>query len=199
MVTDPYKPISRPCQAGNATSETASMQSSNKPSPACARPPNGTRLYGAEDQDQGWFLGFHCLTKYVKVAFFRGASLRPVPPGVSKQKEVRCLDLYEGELDEAQFASWVQQASQLPGEKNVSAQFDMRDTYGRRDERFRDRSANSVFYPIPAIGHLSKLDTSRDHPDLNFLTRLGGTEPVSPCHRRSPVFARYDTTTTDTC
>ncbi len=74
-------------------------------------------FYGVADQDQGWFLGFHCMTKYVKVAFFRGASLRPVPPGASKQKDVRYLDIHEGELDEAQFAAWVKQASQLPGEK----------------------------------------------------------------------------------
>ena len=67
---------------------------------------------------QGWFLRFHCFTKYVKVAFFRGASLRPLPPGVSKQKEVRYLDLPENEqFDEAQFAAWVKQASELPGEK----------------------------------------------------------------------------------
>ena len=65
-----------------------------------------------------WFLGFHCITKYVKVAFFRGTSLRPVPPGESKQKEVRYLDIHEDDqLDEAQFAAWVKQASQLPGER----------------------------------------------------------------------------------
>ena len=59
-----------------------------------------------------------CFTKYVKVAFFRGASLRPVPPGESKQKEVRYLDIHEDDqLDEAQFAAWVKQASQLPGER----------------------------------------------------------------------------------
>lgn len=74
-------------------------------------------FYGVEDQDQGWFLSFHCMTKYVKVAFFRGASLLPVPPGASKQKDVRYLDIHEGELNEAQFATWVKQASQLPGEK----------------------------------------------------------------------------------
>ena len=75
-----------------------------------------TPLYGIEGQ--GWFLSFHCFTKYVKVAFFRGASLRPVPPGESKQKEVRYLDIREDDqLDEAQFASWVKQASQLPGER----------------------------------------------------------------------------------
>jgi hypothetical protein len=75
-----------------------------------------TPFYGVEGQ--GWFLGFHCITKYVKVSFFRGTSLRPVPPGVSKQKEVRYLDIHEDDpLDEAQFAAWVKQASQLPGER----------------------------------------------------------------------------------
>jgi len=73
-------------------------------------------FYGIKDQ--GWFLSFHVFTKYVKVAFFRGASLRPVPPGESKQKEVRYLDIREDDqLDEAQFAKWVKQASQLPGER----------------------------------------------------------------------------------
>jgi hypothetical protein len=73
-------------------------------------------LYGIEGQ--GWFLGIHCFTKYIKVAFFRGASLRPLPPGESKQKEVRYLDIHEDEpLDEAQFAAWVKQASGLPGER----------------------------------------------------------------------------------
>ena len=74
-------------------------------------------LYGAEGRED-WFLSFHCFTKYVKVAFFRGASLRPVPPGESKQKEVRYLDIHEDdELDEAQLADWVKQASELPGER----------------------------------------------------------------------------------
>jgi hypothetical protein len=73
-------------------------------------------FYGMEDE--GWFLSFHCYTKYVKLAFFRGASLRPVPPGASKNKAVRYLDIREDEpLDEAQFAAWVKQASQLPGER----------------------------------------------------------------------------------
>ena len=73
-------------------------------------------LYGMEDQV--WFLSFHCFTKYVKVAFFRGASLRPVPLGESKQKDVRYLDIHEDDtLDEAQFISWVKQASALPGER----------------------------------------------------------------------------------
>src|SRR5438876_9055538 len=75
-----------------------------------------TPFYGIEGQ--GWFLGIHCFTKYVKVAFFRGTSLHPVPPGESKQKEVRYLDIHEDDpLDEAQFADWVKQASQFPGER----------------------------------------------------------------------------------
>ena len=73
-----------------------------------------TPFYGIEGQ--GWFLGFHCITKYVKVAFFRGAELRPLPPVESKQKEVRYLHVYENDqFDEAQFKDWVKQASQLPG------------------------------------------------------------------------------------
>src|SRR3954470_10277902 len=73
-------------------------------------------LYGVEGQ--GWFLGIHCFTKYVKVAFFRGTSLRPVPPGEPRSKHPRCLNIHEDDqLDEAQLAAWVQQASQLPGER----------------------------------------------------------------------------------
>ena len=73
-------------------------------------------LYGVGDQV--WFLGIHCFTKYIKVAFFRGASLQPLPTGKSKQKEVRYLDIHEDDqLDEAQFADWVKQASKLPGER----------------------------------------------------------------------------------
>jgi hypothetical protein len=73
-------------------------------------------FYGVEDKV--WFLSFHCFTKYVKVAFFRGASLRPLPPGASKQKNVRYLDIHEDDqIDEAQLAAWVKQASQLPGER----------------------------------------------------------------------------------
>jgi hypothetical protein len=73
-------------------------------------------FYGIEGQ--GWFLSVHCFTKYVKVAFFRGTSLRPLPPGESKLNEVRYLDIHEDDqLDEAQLAAWVKQASQLPGER----------------------------------------------------------------------------------
>jgi len=73
-------------------------------------------LYGLDGQ--GWFLSIHCFTKYVKVAFFRGAQLRPVPPGPSKSQDTRYLDIREDdELDEAQFMDWVRQASGLPGER----------------------------------------------------------------------------------
>ncbi|MGO6817394.1 DUF1801 domain-containing protein [Rhizobium brockwellii] len=73
-------------------------------------------LYGMEGQ--GWFLGVHCFAKYIKVAFFRGTSLSPVPPGESTQKEVRYFHIHEEDrLDEAQLAAWVEQASQLPGER----------------------------------------------------------------------------------
>src|SRR5688572_25966220 len=71
-------------------------------------------LYGIEGN--GWFLGVHVFTNYVKVAFFRGTSLRPPPPGESKHKHVRYVDLREGELDEAQMTTWVKQAAALPGE-----------------------------------------------------------------------------------
>ncbi len=76
-------------------------------------------MYGIEDPDKrtGWFLSFHCFNTYVKVAFFRGAALRPLPPGSSKQKSISYFDIYEDdELDEAQFVAWVKQASKLPGE-----------------------------------------------------------------------------------
>jgi hypothetical protein len=77
-------------------------------------------FYGAEGprEEDGWFLSFHCFTKYIKVAFFRGTSLRPLPPGESKHREVRYLDIHEDdELDEVQVAAWVKQASRLPGER----------------------------------------------------------------------------------
>jgi hypothetical protein len=71
-------------------------------------------FYGVEGQ--GWFLGFHVFTRYVKVTFFYGASLRPLPPGASKDKNTRYLDIHEDdELDEAQFADWIKQAAALPG------------------------------------------------------------------------------------
>jgi hypothetical protein len=72
-------------------------------------------FYGVEEKS--WFLAVHCYVKYVKVAFFRGAALDPLPPVGSKQKDVRYLHIHEDDpIDEAQFTDWVRQASQLPGE-----------------------------------------------------------------------------------
>jgi hypothetical protein len=71
-------------------------------------------FYGIEGQ--GWFLSFHVFTHYLKLTFFRGRSLRPVPAGASKHKDVRYLDIREDDqLDEAQLATWVKQAAALPG------------------------------------------------------------------------------------
>ncbi|MFC7379585.1 DUF1801 domain-containing protein [Brevundimonas sp. GCM10030266] len=74
-------------------------------------------LYGAPGAET-WFLGLHGFTRYVKVSFFNGAELDPPPPGASKQKLVRYLDIPEDhELDEAQFIQWVKSAAALPGAK----------------------------------------------------------------------------------
>ncbi|HYD54900.1 MAG TPA: DUF1801 domain-containing protein [Gemmatimonadaceae bacterium] len=71
-------------------------------------------FYGVEGR--GWFLSFHCFTRYVKLAFFRGASLRPLPPGESKQDEVRYLDVHEDDpIDEELLSRWIRQAAKLPG------------------------------------------------------------------------------------
>jgi len=73
-------------------------------------------FYGVEGD--GWFLNFHCFAKYVKVAFFRGTQLKPVPPGESTSGDTRYLDIRENDgFDEKQFTKWVKQASKLPGEK----------------------------------------------------------------------------------
>jgi len=71
-------------------------------------------FYGIEGQ--GWFLSFHVFTRYVKVTFFRGTSLKPVPPGgTPKSQETRWIDIHEDDLDEAQLATWIKQAASLPG------------------------------------------------------------------------------------
>ena len=71
-------------------------------------------FYGIEGQ--GWFLNVHCFTKYVKVTFFKGASLRPVPPGAGKDNDARWIDIYEDDkFNTAQMASWVKQAAAIPG------------------------------------------------------------------------------------
>jgi hypothetical protein len=69
-------------------------------------------FYGLEGR--GWFLAFHVFNRYVKVSFFRGASLRPAPPG-GTGKDARWIDVHEDDLDEAQIAKWIKQAAALPG------------------------------------------------------------------------------------
>ncbi|UDM48723.1 DUF1801 domain-containing protein [Cupriavidus sp. MP-37] len=65
---------------------------------------------------QGWFLSFHCMTRYIKVAFFRGMSLDPVPPVESRDKDTRYFHIHEGEaFDEDLLAHWIRQAAALPG------------------------------------------------------------------------------------
>ena len=70
-------------------------------------------FYGIEGQ--GWFLSYHVFTRYVKVTFFQGALLQPAPPGASKDKDVRWVDIYEDKLDEDQLTEWVRQAASIPG------------------------------------------------------------------------------------
>ena len=73
-------------------------------------------FYGVEGK--GWFLSFHTFTRYIKVTFFRGTSLRPLPPGESKHEEVRYLDIHENDsLEDPQLAKWILQAAALPGWK----------------------------------------------------------------------------------
>jgi len=73
-------------------------------------------FYGVEGE--GWFLSLHCYTRYVKVAFFRGAALAPIPPEASKSGDTRYVHIHEdGAFDETLFANWVVQASRLPGER----------------------------------------------------------------------------------
>lgn len=77
-----------------------------------------TPLYGAGEEDQGWFLAYNCTTRYVKVTFFNGGALRPPPPVTSRYDAVRYFHIYEDDaFDEDQFADWVKQASVLPGER----------------------------------------------------------------------------------
>ncbi|WP_431257116.1 DUF1801 domain-containing protein [Roseateles chitinivorans] len=73
-------------------------------------------LYGVDGTT--WFLGIHVMTRYVKVAFFNGKSLDPMPPVDSKTANARYLHVSEKEpLDESAFVAWVKAASAIPGEK----------------------------------------------------------------------------------
>ncbi len=73
-----------------------------------------TPFYGVEGN--GWFLGYHCFTKYIKVTFLKGAQLEPLPPVASKHEEVRYFHVHEGDqLEDTPFKNWVKQAAALPG------------------------------------------------------------------------------------
>ena len=77
-------------------------------------------LYGVAGN--GWFMGVHCFTRYIKVAFFKGSMLKPPPPEASKDPSARFLHIHQDTpFDEAQFARWVKQASRLPGWKSSKA------------------------------------------------------------------------------
>jgi hypothetical protein len=74
-------------------------------------------MYGI--QGRGWFVSFHVFAKYVKVTFFKGTSLHPVPPG-GAAKEARWIDLHQDDFDEPRLVSWLQQAAAIPGWGNSS-------------------------------------------------------------------------------
>ena len=117
MATPPSRPTSRPCRAGKRDVGRHLDALIVRTVPGVRKAVKwNSPFYGIEGQ--GWFLNFHTFTNYVKVAFFRGTSLRPVPPGESKSKDRRYLDIHaDDQLDEAQLAAWVKQASLLPGER----------------------------------------------------------------------------------
>ena len=70
-------------------------------------------FYGIEGE--GWFASYHVFTRYVKVTFFQGASLQPVPPSAGKDEDSRWVDIHEGELDEVRMVAWVREAAALLG------------------------------------------------------------------------------------
>jgi hypothetical protein len=118
----PCRPTSRPSRAGNATWGRRLDALIERAVPGVRKAVKwNSPFYGIEGD--GWFLSFHCYTRYIKVAFFRGTSLRPVPPVESVQPGVRYLHLHEQDLrdghlrDEDQFIAWVLQASRLSGER----------------------------------------------------------------------------------
>lgn len=72
-------------------------------------------FYGVEGQ--GWFLSFHCFTKYIKITFLNGSSLDPLPPVESKHESTRYFHIHENDtIDDAQWVTWIKQASELPGD-----------------------------------------------------------------------------------
>jgi hypothetical protein len=70
-------------------------------------------FYGVEGK--GWFLSFHVFTKYIKVTFFRGTQLTPLPPVGSKDPNTRYAHIEDEDFDEKQLAAWIRQAAAIPG------------------------------------------------------------------------------------
>ena len=156
-------------------------------------------FYGVAGEGKGWFLSYHCFTKYIKVAFFRGASLRPLPPGASKHKEVRYLDIREDDpIDEAQLAAWVKQTSQLP-DNGIGADC---------ARRVRSPSTSSVAATGPSAGHEQYPHTARGHQSDNLLAPKGplrvappspetGAAACLPPSRRRPVLRAHPAATSE--
>ena len=112
----PVQPTSPPCRAGNAMSGAASTRSSCAPSLVYARQSNGTRHF--TESGQGWFLGIHCFCEVRQSSFLSGHFAASYPARRVQAKEVRYPDIHEDDqLDEAQVAAWVKEASQLPGKQ----------------------------------------------------------------------------------
>ena len=126
-------------------------------------------FYGV--RDQGWFLSFHCFEKYLKVTFLRGASLQPVPPEDSKHVDVRYLHIHEDDpVETEQLASWILQASQLPGEDL----FRLSDDAGSSPKRPRNSNVEASSKP-----ELEGPARAGENPERGPRARQGvpGTDP----------------------
>jgi len=126
-------------------------------------------FYGIEGR--GWFLSFHVFTKYVKLGFFRGTSLRPMPPGASKVEGSRYLDIREGdELDEARLASWFKQAAALPGWESSKEDAPQQSASRMIDKRIRELSG----WRAETLARMRKLILQAD-PDITEECKWMGT------------------------
>lgn len=122
-----------------------------------------TPFYGVAGE--GWFLAFHCIAKYIKVTFFRGTALRPVPPVESKMKDVRYFHIHEDdEFDERLLASWIRQASELPGERCFESDGDSGASGARPSSPAPRGSAKSPARKSPAVHTDTKKYNSAQAP-----------------------------------
>ena len=155
-------------------------------------------FYGIEGK--GWFLSFHVFTRYVKVTFFRGTSLRPLPPGTSTHKDVRYLDIHEDdEIDDAQVASWVKQAAALPGwDPSAPRESTQKKTDWRKDtlahmrmlildavpEMIEERKWKKPSNPagVPVWSHNGIVCTGETYKNVVKLTFAKGASLPDPAH-----------------